>query len=77
MRTFVLLASLALAAAPLAAIPGASAFGWCTAVGPSGHTCYTHLVCVGWSWDSRGERCNVGVPGDFCDWLCVIGPPLP
>ena len=75
MRPLVLVAALALAAAPF--VPGAAAFGWCTAVGPSGHTCHAHLACVGWSWDSRGERCTVGVPGDFCHWLCVNGPPLP
>ena len=78
MRALTLVTALCLAALPLGlAVPGASAFGWCTAAGPAGHECFDHLACIGWSWDSRGERCTVGVPGDYCDWLCVNGPPLP
>ncbi|HWH07706.1 MAG TPA: hypothetical protein VNX21_00805, partial [Candidatus Thermoplasmatota archaeon] len=77
MRVLVLAAALGLLAAPLALSVPASAFGWCTAVGPSGHECRSHLACIGWSWDSRGERCTIGVPLDLCRILCTIGPPLP
>lgn len=78
MRSLVLATALAVALVPLAlSIPSASAFGWCTAAGPAGHQCREHLACVGWGWDSTGEHCQYGVPVDWCDWLCVIGPWLP
>lgn len=58
----------------LAAAPTASAVGWCTTVGPKGHVCQEHLVCVGWSWDSQGERCQYGVQEPCWYWNCYPQP---
>lgn len=82
MRGLVIVALSALLALPLlAAVPTADAFGWCTSVGPDGHRCREYTVCIGWGWDSRGERCQYGVrDGEVppvCDVVTCHWPPPP
>jgi hypothetical protein len=73
MRATIVLVAAALLALPLAAtLDGASAFGWCTRPGVvPGHACHTYAVCIGWSYDSYGERCQIGIPQcwDICQVL--------
>lgn len=60
MRATVLLLGLLFAGTGLlAAAPSAAAFDWC--VEGTHKDCYSHVFCIGRSWDSRGERCNVGM----------------
>lgn len=68
MRTLVLVVTLSLIGLSALA-PTSQAFGWCVKAGKvqvEDHTCQRHIVCVGWSYDSRGERCQYGVPPPYC-----------
>lgn len=60
MKTVPVVLALLFATASLTALaPTAAAFDWC--VNGTHKDCTSHVVCVGRSYDSRGERCNVGV----------------
>lgn len=60
MRTLTIATSLLFVGLSLAALaPAATAFDWC--VEGTHKDCTSHVACIGRSYDSRGERCNVGV----------------
>ena len=78
MRAPAILAAATLLVLPLAALaPTASAFTWCVGARVPGHSCSSHLVCIGWGGPSP-ETCQYGIPSDPCDlWTCGPGPVLP
>ena len=72
MKMTTLALALLFATAGLSAVmPAASAFDWC--VEGTSKDCTSHVVCVGRSYDSRGERCSVGVERP-CPYDCHYLP---
>ena len=72
MKTLSLALALLFATAGLAALaPTAAAFDWC--VEGTHKDCTSHVACIGRSYDSRGERCTVGVKRP-CAYDCPYLP---
>lgn len=70
MRTIALLSIASLALALVAFVPTASAVGTCSEL--KDDYCDDYLVCVGYTWDSRGFQCQRGVRDPFD---CTCPPP--